>query len=235
MHASLLPKYRGASPISAAIREGESVTGISFMSMDPGLDTGPVYSQLTIPIDSNDNTDSLEEKLGNLAADSICDVLERVKAGSLQPTPQDSSRATYAGKIRKTDGAVAWGVPATQLACKIRAYSPWPTVYMLAPTPKGLKRIQITKAEVVKLPCPCACPGTVLAQDASGITIACAQDAIKICSLVPEGRHEMTAADFLRGTNIPVNTVFTDYPVELLNETNPDKYGGVADTRRSNT
>ena len=235
VHASLLPKFRGASPISAAIREGESVTGISFMSMDPGLDTGPVYSQLTVPIDDDDDTDSLEEKLGILAADAICDVLERIQNGTLQPTPQDSSRATYAGKIRKTDGAVAWGVPAKQLECKIRAYSPWPTVYMLVPTCKGMKRIQLTKAEVVKLSCPCPRPGTVLAQDASGITVACAQDAIKICRLVPEGRNEMSAADFLRGTTIPANTVFTDYPVEFLNEANPDKHGGVADTRRSNT
>ena len=235
VHASLLPKFRGASPISAAIREGETVTGVSFMSMDPGLDTGPVYSQLTVPIDKNDNTDSLVDKLGIRAADAICDVLESIQNGTLRPTPQDCSCATYAGKIRKTDGAVAWGVPAKELECKIRAFSPWPTVYMLAPTNKGLKRLQITKAEVVKLSTPCACPGTVLAQDASGITVACAQDAIKICRLVPEGRKDMSAADFLRGTQIPPNTVFTDYPVENLHEANPDKHGGVADTRRGNT
>ena len=191
--------------------------------MDPGLDTGPVYSQLTIPISDDDNTDTLEEKLGILAADSICDVLEQIVEGALSPVPQDCACATYAGKIRKTDGAVAWNVPAQELECKIRAYSPWPTVYMLAPTNKGLKRIQITKAEVVKLSTPCACPGTVLAQDASGITVACAQDAIKICRLVPEGRNDMSAADFLRGTQIPPDTVFTDYPVETKpNEANPN-------------
>ncbi|MBP5638403.1 MAG: methionyl-tRNA formyltransferase [Victivallales bacterium] len=214
VHASLLPKYRGASPISAAILAGESYSGVSFMKMDPGLDTGPVYCQIQIPIADDDNTDTLEEKLGKFAAESICDNLQLIKEGYMCAVAQDNSRATYAGKIKKCDGAVKWGIPATQLECKIRAYTPWPRVCMLAPTSKGIKRLQITSAKVVKLPAPCPQPGTLLAQDASGITIACAQDAIKICSIIPEGRNEMSAADFLRGTQIPPNTIFTDYPVE---------------------
>lgn len=215
VHASLLPKYRGASPITQALLMDERQSGISFMNMDPGLDTGPVYRQCTVDITPDDTTDTLENKLGICAADNIADTLTLIVAGLVKATPQNQDEATYAGKIKKTDGAVTWNTTARALECKVRAYCPWPTVYLMIPTMKGQKRIQIVGAEVLPLPDTTIKPGTVIKQDASGILVACAKDAINITRLVPEGRNEMSVADFLRGNQIPPNTVLTDYPVEI--------------------
>lgn len=213
VHASLLPKYRGASPITEAILRGEHQTGISFMKMDPGLDTGPVYRQCPVDISGDDTTDSLENKLGICAADAIAETLALVADGALPAIPQNHELATYAGKIQKARGAISWNQPAAQLERTIRAYYPWPTVFLLMPTTRGVKRVQITRAQLVATDNQAA-PGTVLASDKTGLTVACAQDAIKITRLVPEGRTEQPAPDFLRGNPLPPDIILTDYPLE---------------------
>lgn len=211
VHASLLPRFRGASPINMAILRGDDTTGVSFMQMEAGLDTGPVYCQYTLPILERENADSLEQRLGQLAADHIGDVIWRIVRQGLQPTPQLDDAATYARKIKKHDGAIRWELPASQILRMILAYSPWPRVAAIVPAGKGPKRIQITDAEVVTDITPVRRPGTVLAQGRDGLLVACGQHALRIQRLIPEGRAEMRADDFLRGNPIPNGTILEDF------------------------
>ncbi len=130
VHASLLPKYRGAAPIQAAILAGDTLTGVSFMLVEPTLDTGPVLESLTLSILPTDTTPTLSEKLAGLAAQTIGGVLSRYLAGTIAPTPQDDSRASYAPKIKKTDGKVSLtSIDPEMLDRMVRAYCPWPGVY----------------------------------------------------------------------------------------------------------
>ncbi len=216
VHASLLPLHRGASPIAQAILDGCHQTGVSFMRMDKGCDTGPVYRQLPVDIAPNDTTPSLEDKLAQRAADAIVDTLLDVAAGRLAAIPQDSDRSTYASKIAKADGAIDWNLPADVIERRIRAYTPWPTVYMAAPSPDGKtsKRLQLIQAEAIDSPSPNAVPGTFLSQDRQGIVIACAEGALRLKRVVPEGRKAMAINDFLRGNPLPAGTIFSNYPVE---------------------
>jgi len=211
VHASLLPRFRGASPINMAILRGDDKTGVSFMRMEAGLDTGPVYCQYELPILEHDNADSLEQRLGELAADHIGDVIWRIARAGLQPLPQLDIAATYARKIKKHDGAIRWALPARQLLRMILAYSPWPRVAAVVPGGKGPKRIQITDAAVVDGVMPVMRPGTVLAQGRDGLLVACGQNALRIQRIIPEGRPEMKADDFLRGNPIPNGTILEDF------------------------
>lgn len=211
VHASLLPRFRGASPINMAILRGDDKSGVSFMRMEAGLDTGPVFCQYEIPILKQENADSLEQRLGQLAAEHLGDVCWRVAREGLQPTPQLDSAATYARKIKKYDGAIRWDLPARQLLRMILAYTPWPRVAAIVPAAKGPKRIQITEAHVVDGVHPVMRPGTVLAQGRDGLLVACGQNALCIQRLIPEGRPEMNADDFLRGNPIPNGTILEDF------------------------
>jgi methionyl-tRNA formyltransferase len=211
VHASLLPRFRGASPINMAILRGDDKTGVSFMRMEAGLDTGPVFCQYEIPIPEHENADNLEQRLGQLAADHIGDVIWRIAREGLQPTPQLDAAATYARKIKKHDGAIRWDLPAGQILRMILAYSPWPRVAAVVPAGKGPKRIQITDADVVDGVTPVTRPGTVLAQGRDGLLVACGQNALRIQRLIPEGRAEMKADDFLRGNPIPNGTILEDF------------------------
>ena len=131
VHASLLPRWRGASPINAAILHGDEETGVTIMKMDDGLDTGPILAKRVIPILPDDNAGSLSEKLASLGADLLAATLPDYLSGEIAPTPQDDQASTYAPMLSKQDGKLDFSEPAENLARKIRAFNPWPGTYLL--------------------------------------------------------------------------------------------------------
>jgi len=131
VHASLLPRWRGAAPIQAAILNGDETTGISIMRMDPGIDTGPVLSQKSIPISHNDTSATLANKLSELGAELLMESLAAYLSGTLRPIPQNESNATYAPMIKKEEGLLDFSMPASQLDWKVRAFNPWPGAFTL--------------------------------------------------------------------------------------------------------
>ena len=206
LHASILPKYRGAAPINAAILEGDAETGVSVMQMEKGLDTGPVYDIFKIDISDNDTAESLENKLAELAAEITVGALLKIANDGQQPVPQDESKATHVGKISKNDGLISWNSTAKQVIRKIRAFTPWPGVFFRISTPKGDKKIQVTECEAEEC-IDHPTPGTVLQADKYGWTIACEKSVLKLLRIIPEGKKEMKATDFLLGCQVEAGSV----------------------------
>ena len=206
IHASLLPELRGASPIIASLLNQCKKTGVAFMEMDKGLDTGPVYQMFEHTISATERCDELEENLGQLGAQNVVAVLEGIAKKEIVAVAQDDSRSTYTGKIKKSDGVIDWSVTAAQLIAKIRAYFPWPGATFRYEKKKGTVVIRITEAEIVDMSGE---PGEVLVADKNEWIIACGDAAVKINKIVPQGKSEMGGADFLRGCQIPQGTILT--------------------------
>ena len=200
LHASILPEYRGASPIAQAILDMREETGISFMQMDEGLDTGPVYHIIRVPID-NKNAFDLEIYLSEIGADTIESILEKISNGDLQPSIQDDSKSSYAGKIKKVDGLIDWNDSAEIIEAKVRAYYPWPGAFFKLQTTKKNITITITKAKILKeeISGDFTSGMTVIA-DKKRWVIACGNNSfLELCTLKPEGKNEMTGSEFVRG------------------------------------
>jgi methionyl-tRNA formyltransferase len=198
LHASLLPAYRGASPIQAAILHGDPETGVSFMRMERGLDTGPVYAQFRCPIAADTCADELERQLGELGARHAVQLLAQIVAGELPAVPQDAALASHAGKISKADGDLDWTEPAAILARKIRAYHPWPGMSFLRERAAGrAQHIKVTAGTALAQ--PVGTPGEVLQADAHGWVVAAGEGALALTRVIPEGGREMSAAEYLRG------------------------------------
>lgn len=204
IHASLLPQFRGASPIIAALLNQCKKTGISFMKMDKGLDTGPVYKMFEHTISSTERCDELEMNLGQLGANNVVSVLKGIANGEIKETPQDDSKSTYTGKVRKSDGVIDWSISAPELVAKVKAYYPWPGATFRYEKKKGTVVIRITEAETVDMN---GRPGEILVADKKDWIIACGELAIRINKIVPQGKSEMSGADFLRGCQIPTGTI----------------------------
>ncbi len=201
IHASILPFYRGASPIASVILNGEKETGISIMKMEKGLDSGPVYETLTIPIAKEDNSQTLEEKLARLSAENTINSLLKIAAG-MKNTPQDHSISTHCRKIMKTDAELDWNDSASILRNKIHAYFPWPGAYFFLDSGKGLKRITLISAEICSEVTD-ELPGTIIDGGKSRWLIACGKkEILEIFTVKPEGKKVMNAADFLRGSRL---------------------------------
>ncbi|OGV33809.1 MAG: methionyl-tRNA formyltransferase [Lentisphaerae bacterium GWF2_45_14] len=197
VHASLLPKYRGASPIASAILNGDTETGVSFMKMDKGLDTGPVYCSFKMPLSGKENAESLEKTLGVLAAEHMGTVLYNIYKGRLSTAPQENSRASYSGKILKKDGLIDWARPADEIERKSRAYHPWPGVSFLLKTSSRESIVRISSCEVAEG--LSGLPGEVIAADKKEWVIACGSGALRLLKVVPQGKNEMSGAEFIRG------------------------------------
>ncbi|MBO4873590.1 MAG: methionyl-tRNA formyltransferase [Lachnospiraceae bacterium] len=206
VHTSLLPKYRGASPIEAAILAGESETGVTTMQMDAGLDTGDILLQEICPIDPEDTGGSLTEKLAALGGKLIVETLKQLEAGSLSRRPQEGE-SSYAGLIRKEAGCLNFACPADELERRIRAFDPWPGTY----TFRAGKRLKIGRAAVIREEdAVCPLPGTVLAASKRGIDVQTGGGILRILSLQPEGKKLMPADAYLRG--------YAVQPGEILGE-----------------
>ena len=197
IHASLLPKYRGAAPIQRAIMDGESQSGVTVMRMEEGLDTGDMLLKKSVPIDTSDNADSLTLKLSHIGAELIAEALLQAANGSLSGTPQDESLASYAAKIEKEDCRMCFDRDAVTLANQVRALASQPLAYAMLCHDGLRSKLKIAKAEAIEY-CGKEPVGTVV--DTSGaLTVRCKDGALRITELIPEGKNKMSAADFCRG------------------------------------
>jgi len=208
VHASLLPRHRGASPIAHALLAGDKTTGISIMKMDQGCDTGPVYATRELAVADDDTTASLTDKLSVLGADFLLASLARILSGELVAVPQDSCRATLAPLLTKEHGALDWREDAVVLERCVRAYNPWPG----ACGSKQVGRIQIHRAhvatgDVAPSGAP-ALPGTIVAAGVQGVVVACGRGALVLDEVTPEGRKRMAASAWCVGRGAAVGETF---------------------------
>ncbi len=205
VHASLLPKYRGAAPIQWAILNNDQETGVTIMKMSAGLDTGDILTQKATPIKPDETTAELHERLALLGAELLVATLPDFVAGAIQPRPQDNAAATHARKITKEDGRINWSGTATALRNRIRAFTPWPGAHVDL-TVRGKPRlVKFWRAAVEPLD---GQPGQILQADRNGLVIACGSDALRIQELQVEGGRKMTAAEFLMGHPIAVTELW---------------------------
>lgn len=193
VHASLLPRWRGAAPIQRAIEAGDDVSGVCLMQMEKGLDTGPVLLSLATPVSDTDTGGSLHDRLAALGAEVLADGLKLVRAG-LRPTPQPqpAEGVTYAHKLDKAEARLDWRQPAAVLARKVRAYNPWP----VAEAELAGERLRIHAAEPLAAPAD-AMAGTVLAAGREGIDVACGEGALRLLTVQRDGGKPVSAADYL--------------------------------------
>ncbi|MDP1634564.1 MAG: methionyl-tRNA formyltransferase, partial [Gallionellaceae bacterium] len=193
IHASLLPRWRGAAPIQRAILAGDSETGITIMQMDEGLDTGDMLLKKSCPISADDTAGTLHDKLAELGAQGIVEALREHENGKLHPVKQDSGNATYAAKLNKGEAQVDWTKSATELERNVRGYFPFPVVS----TQSGETPIRILKASAGEgKP---ATPGTVLAIDKDAIHVACGNGVLALKVLQKAGGKALPAAQFVQG------------------------------------
>lgn len=205
VHASLLPKYRGAAPINWAIIRGERETGITTMLMDEGMDTGPILLQERMPIEPNDTAESLAERLQVVGARLLARTIGELKAGRLEPKPQDSSQATMAPLLKKEDGLIRWDQPAEAIVNRVRGLIPWPGAYTFC----GPQRWQLWKVSAVDSPFRRATPGEILEIQKDGVLVATADRTIRIEELQPENKRRMKIREYLAGHDLKAGTILS--------------------------
>ena len=194
VHASLLPKYRGAAPVSWAIIRGEQTTGITTMLMDEGLDTGPTLLQRHLDIGSEDTTESLSQKLSVMGASLLKETIAKLRNGSLSPRPQ-SGDASYAPSLRKEDGLIDWSTSASEISHFIRGMNPWPGAFCRV----NGERLKILRASPIQ---GRGLPGVIERLDKSGLVIGTGGGLLSITELLPQGKKPMPASAFVRGRRL---------------------------------
>ena len=203
VHASLLPRWRGAAPIQRAIMAGDEETGVDIMQMEAGLDTGPVMMRARTPIEPEDIAGELHDRLADIAADLIVDAMAELEAGTAEFTPQADTGAEYARKLTNDETRIDWSKPARQVRNHINGLSPFPGAWFELDTPKGPMRVKVLGAR------------DALGEGAAGealddeLLIACGDGAIRLTRLQRAGAKPMTGEDFLRGTSLPTGTVLS--------------------------
>jgi len=193
IHASLLPRWRGAAPIQRALLGGDAITGVSIMQMDAGLDTGPVLLTEQTPITSEDTAGSLYERLAGIGASLVVEALRHMEHGALEPKPQEESLACYARKLEKSEARIDWRREAGFVDRQIRAFNP---------VPGCSARIRSTELKIWRAaiaPRERGAPGEVVQTDETGVVVACGQGALRLIELQRPGGRKLAAADFLRG------------------------------------
>ena len=198
VHASLLPRWRGAAPIPRAIETGDAVTGVCIMQMDAGLDTGPVLARAETTITPTDTAQILHDRLAPLGAQTLIATLERLARGEIHPQPQNDAQACYAKKLRKDESPVDWARPAIELHRQIRALNPWP----VASTTWNGKVVRLWEVGSPEPTATTPAPGTVVRADASGIRVATGNGILCLARLQAEGGKILAAGDFLNGHRI---------------------------------
>jgi methionyl-tRNA formyltransferase len=200
IHASLLPRYRGAAPINWCIINGETETGVTIMQMDEGLDTGDMLLKKSVPIGPDDDAQSLHDRLSVAGADALGEVLELLVTGKLSPEKQDDRLSIYAPMLKKEDGCIDWERDPRYICNMVRGLTPWPGAYTFL------------EEKVLKI-CRCRVaggdgrPGTVLQADRAGLVIACGDGGVLVEELQLEGKKRLSVRDFLAGYNIKPGTV----------------------------
>jgi methionyl-tRNA formyltransferase len=218
-HASLLPRWRGASPIQWSIVNGDRETGITTMMMDEGLDTGPMLLKRALPIGADEDAASLHDRLAALGGELMCETLERLTSGAVQPTPQPADGVTFAPILKKEDGAVAWDRPAQEIHDLVRGLTPWPGAY----THFRGQYLKIIRTRMPSLQKDGA-PGEVI--DVAGPTalVSAGEGAVELHEVQPAGKKRMSAGDFFRGARLQ--------PGERLGTMNTETAGSAANGRK---
>ncbi len=200
LHASLLPRHRGAAPIQAAIASGDFETGITVMYMDEGLDTGDILLQRKIDILPTDTGGSLHDRLAQIAPDALLESLQLLGKKIAPRVPQNNALATYAPKLNRDDGKIDWAERAEVIERKVRAFNPWPGAFTTVAAKSGKPRnLKIFSASIVDL---AAEPGEILQTEERGLVIAASDRALSLEEVQPEGKRRMTSAEFLRGFDV---------------------------------
>ncbi|PLX76003.1 MAG: methionyl-tRNA formyltransferase [Desulfuromonas sp.] len=199
VHASLLPKYRGAAPINQAIVDGETETGITTMLMDAGLDTGDMLVKKSLAIGPDETAGQLHDRLALLGRETMAETLQQVLDSSLSPQKQNDEESTYAPMMKKEDGLIDWSLPASAVHNRVRGLEPWPGAFTHLDG-------QVLKIARTTLAQGNGEPGTVLKADDNGVVVACGEGAIRIGALQLPGKKMTAAADFLRGHKLPEGT-----------------------------
>jgi methionyl-tRNA formyltransferase len=193
VHASLLPRWRGAAPIQRAIEAGDSETGVSIMQMEAGLDTGPVISTAHCDIEANDTSVTLFEKLADLGGPALLSALSKIESGTAVASAQDEQQSTYAHKINKSEALINWSDSAMSIARKIRAFNPFPVAY----TKIDDLRIKVWTAQVVESPAVGE-PGTVLDSSSEGLVVQCGSGHLLVSEIQLPGKSRMAVSEILK-------------------------------------
>lgn len=204
VHASLLPRWRGAAPIQWSIVHGDEETGVTLMQMDEGMDTGAILATASSRIEVDDDASTLGERLSQMGAALLREQLPRYVAGELTPKPQDDAAATKAPLLDKAHGRIEWNKPARMVHNQIRGMYPWPGAY----TVLGERRIKVHRAIPTTLDPEGASPGQVVALDPEGILVACAEGTLEIQELQESGRKRVDARSFASGRGVAVGDCF---------------------------
>jgi methionyl-tRNA formyltransferase len=199
VHASLLPRFRGAAPIQWAIASGDARTGVCLMQMDEGLDTGAVISRRELPIEPTDTSATLHDKLSALGGEVLREDLPRYLRGELTPVPQPNEGAVYAPMLKKEEGRLDFTRPAAELERRLRAFTPWPGAF----TTLGGALLKVHRARVGE---GRGTPGTVLSLGASGVEVACGGGSLFLVEVQPEGKRRMSAQELVAGRRIELGS-----------------------------
>lgn len=197
VHASLLPKYRGAAPIQWAILNGESETGVTLMKMDEKLDTGDILTQRATAITPDDTAATLHDRLARIGAELLIETLGNIVNHTITARPQIEAQATYARKLIREDGRLDWSQSARSLWNRVRAFTPWPGAFTTLPGGTKTRTLKIWRASVEEA--VAGAPGAVAHADKAGIVVSCGSGALRIHELQLEGGRRLTAAEFLAG------------------------------------
>ena len=205
LHASLLPRHRGAAPIQAAIMSGDRESGITVMYMAAGLDTGDILLHKRLSIGRRETGGTLHDRLAKLAPAALAEALTLLKGGRAPRIPQDTALATYAPKLQRENGEINWADSREQIERVIRAMNPWPGAYTFLPTAEGARKLKVFSCiqHTKKL----GAPGVVARADKNGLLVAAAEGGVLLREVQLEGKKRMTARDFLLGTSVMPGTV----------------------------
>ena len=198
VHASLLPKYRGAAPINWAVARGETVTGITIMRMDEGMDTGPMLHVREMPIGEEDTAETIFAKLSILGAEALREALRRLREGTLDETPQDAALATYAPMLKKEHGRIDWSRPAREILNLVRGMTPWPSAFAL----HAGKTLKVLSSVLPAESGPAGEPGELVAIGRGGISVACGEGVLRLQVVQPEGGKAMDAWAYAQGRRV---------------------------------
>jgi len=206
VHASLLPKYRGAAPVHRAVINGDSQTGVTIMRVVKELDAGSMFAQVTRPIGPDETSDVVESALADMGAELLLTIVEQLASGNAREEPQDETQATYASRLTKEEGLIDWTRSASDIHNRVRGLYPWPHAYTFF---KGTRLI-ILRSEVADAGASATSPGTILRATSEAIHVATGDGELAILEVQPEGRRAMRAHDFLLGHRLATGETFSE-------------------------
>jgi methionyl-tRNA formyltransferase len=205
VHASLLPKYRGASPVAYAILKGESETGVSIIQVLPRLDAGPILAVARTPIGAEETAGELEDRLAQLAVPLVPHVLQGIAVGKFEALPQTEGEVTRAPKLKKEMGTIDWSRPAIELDRHVRGMQPWPNAFTFSHTAgRPEHRLVVLAVRIVSSQKSSASPGSIVRADKEGLCVQTGEGALELLRVQPEGKRAMSGEEYLRGHQLRV-------------------------------